>query len=76
MFCMGSHRTVLIRKSVKYTFLSESEYMGKAVPGAKYNVKVISLHSMMELTRSQDALFTKRQTRKTIGSLKSAPLLM
>ena len=26
-------------KSVKYNFLSESEYMGKAVPGAKYAVK-------------------------------------
>lgn len=73
---MENHRTCLIRKSVKYTFLSESEYMGKAVPGAKYNVKVIGLSSMMELTRNPDVSFIRRLIRKTIGSLKSALLLM
>jgi hypothetical protein len=50
--------------------------MGKAVPGAKYNVKVIGLSSMMELTRNPDVSFIRRLIRKTIGSLKSALLLM
>ena len=70
---MGEARKILSRKSAKYTFLSESEYMGKAVPGAKYNVKydVVDKKSRCALykkSEKKDDWRPKKATTPDVGT--------